>query len=144
MPKLHEIYKIIISKDVFDEACRLADASYPNEMISYLGGVKKKGVILITKIYYQHYVSSPIHADSQVDWFAATNDFLGMIHSHPDGEAIASDADRITFQYYPVHFIMGYPFMIETIKGFDSEGHDMKYSIMDAEWIKKEYKIKDI
>jgi proteasome lid subunit RPN8/RPN11 len=126
-------FSIKIPSDVIDEIVEFSKDAYPNEFFAYLEGkVKEEGVFVNNLAYYPHEANE----DSVTTIFhmgTHTADFIGSVHSHPDGDNRPSRQDLRTFNHDGiVHFIINNPFRKENIRCFGNDGKELEFEILSS------------
>ena len=104
------------------DAAKHAEECMPKESCGLLALIKGKETYWpcknIAESGFEYFIIDPD------DWAECedTGEILGVIHSHPDGKAIASDADKKACEY------IGFPYYIYSIKT------DSWVSVFPSDW----------
>ena len=103
---------------------------YPNEFIALLGVSGKEDVIdeivMVPATYGRNY--SAIKT-----WLVPFDrSIVGSIHSHPGVGNSPSKADLRAFaKFGDIHFIISYPYNLESLKVFNVRGNALEFEVVD-------------
>jgi proteasome lid subunit RPN8/RPN11 len=118
-----------IKESVIEDLLTGANATYPNEFATLLGGNKKLEIIeefvvpqTITGINFASVNLLAVPFDETI---------VGSVHSHPNGMPFPSSADKRFFARYFLNAIIGWPFKKENIKFYDSNAKETRVDIVE-------------
>ena len=103
---------------------------YPNEFIALLGVTGKEGVIdelvMVPATYGRNYSSIKT-------WLVPFDrSIVGSIHSHPSVGNSPSKGDLRAFaKFGDVHFIISYPYNLESLRVFNVRGTELEFEVVD-------------
>ncbi len=122
---------IKIPSDVVEEIIEFSREVYPNEFLAFLEGkVKTDGVVIKNLAYYPHEASEN-SVTTIYHMGTHTTDFIGTVHSHPNGDNRPSKQDLRTFNHDGVvHFIINNPFRKESLRCFGNDGKELEFEIV--------------
>ncbi|PIN83362.1 hypothetical protein COV61_03290 [Candidatus Micrarchaeota archaeon CG11_big_fil_rev_8_21_14_0_20_47_5] len=117
-----------ISRDALEFALEASKASHPHEFIGMLR--EEEGIIIAILV-----IPGSILGDgfSQLDYWQvpAHSGECGVLHSHPNGNALPSQADRNLFtKSGRIHAIAAYPYTERSICFYDGNGRKLEFEIV--------------
>jgi proteasome lid subunit RPN8/RPN11 len=107
-----------IKKSLLEDLCKSAQMYYPDEFLCFFGGDAKN--TKITEIVFMPTQTDETSASIMESNIPFDPTILGSVHSHPDSTGTPSDADKKFFSKYKINAIMGFPFIVENIRFYDS------------------------
>lgn len=120
--------KIIIKKEVLEEASDYAKNAYPKEFLAFLQGAIKNSALVIDGLIYHEYLASENSA--MPIFHFADKSFYGTIHSHPSHNNRPSRADLGFFRKMGIiHCIISNPYTPENMRFYDYNGEEINISI---------------
>ena len=124
------IRRIVFESEVLDELLGAAKSSFPREFGALLTGSLEDDVLQIEGYILPQTLSGRDNVLVKIGMLPPTVETIGSIHSHPGPSALPSTADLHFFQRRGlVHFIMAWPFVRFKVRGYDSLGRPIKFSI---------------
>lgn len=122
--------EIKLKKDVLDSILSFCKIKHPNEAILILRGKSKKGNVLIDGLIIPPFAFNA-HASSGFPHYMLPADisYVGVVHSHPSGNAHPSITDLNNF-YELISLIVGFPYEDKDIFAWDSNGNEVKLTII--------------
>jgi len=110
-----------IKKQLLEEICNAAKNYYPNEFMCFLFGNKEtiEEIVLLPNTSGKDFAQiSPtvIPIDEQI---------LGSLHSHPNGSARPSEADKQFFRRHKINAIIDGSYLPERVNFFNSKGEQI-------------------
>jgi len=109
-----------IKKNLLLDAIHSAERYLPAEYICFLGGNRKKELVL--EIIFLP--SNTSETSASIDEYSIPIDetILGSLHSHPFSTNCPSRQDKKFFLKYPLNLVLGFPYSIENIGFYDQNG----------------------
>jgi len=108
-----------IKKNLIEDACKAAQNYYPDEFMCFLGGNGKMEVV--EEIVLLPNTSGQDFATINESVIPLDESIVGSLHSHPDSSGRPSSEDKRFFRRHKINIIIGYPFVIEKAKFYDSK-----------------------
>lgn len=122
--------KVRIRSDVIDLLCQAARASHPHEF----GGLLRSEKGVVTELMLlPGTISGETHAIFQLGMLPIDFTVKGTVHSHPNGIARPSEADRELFQRFgSVHLIIGAPYTPRNWRAYDGRGEPVEAEVVPS------------
>ena len=124
-----ELNEIIIRKELLDGIFGLCREHHPREI---LGLLRVEGNIVMEFILPPGALtstSSGVFFPSRIPFDLTLK---GTVHSHPSGNPYPSSKDlESIFKKMQFHFIIGYPYNLNSTKCFDRNGHEIIFKIIN-------------
>jgi proteasome lid subunit RPN8/RPN11 len=121
-----------IKQNLIDDAFQAADNFLPKEFMCFLGGDENKqeiNEIVILPTYNGETFSS---VNLNIMPFDKT--IIGSLHSHPNGFAQPSNADKQFFKRYKINLILGNG-PIRQIGFFDNKSNPLQVEIIKSKYL---------
>ncbi|MFA6268789.1 MAG: Mov34/MPN/PAD-1 family protein [archaeon] len=118
-----------IKKSVLLNALKSAENYYPDEFMCFLGGQKKENII--DEIVFLPTSTTIDSATINETIIPFDESILGSLHSHPNGYATPSLADKKFFTKYNLNLIFGYPFTLTNINFFNAKSEKIKINLIE-------------
>ncbi len=124
--------EISIKRRALLSAIAGAKAAYPNEFLCLLTGKREGGRLLVEDTIIPPGIMVSETMSSFSEWMLPTIDGLvGTFHSHPGASSRPSRQDLLLFsQKGGVNFICGAPFGEKSARAYDSQGRQLRFSII--------------
>ncbi len=119
-----------IKESTLEDILEASRNTYPNEFMALLGGDKKAGVVDEIVIVPATYGRE--HAIIHTNQVPMDFRIMGSVHSHPSPNAFPSKGDLRTFpRLGEIHFIIAYPFDLNSTRAFDSAGNEIEFEVIE-------------
>ncbi|MDO8428103.1 MAG: Mov34/MPN/PAD-1 family protein [Candidatus Diapherotrites archaeon] len=119
----------LVKQQLIDSLLEAARIVYPNEFICLIGSKQNNQIlddlVVVPAVYGDSY--SFIHSHL----VPIDPTIKGSVHSHPTQSNQPSTADKQAFQKLgSVHLIIGYPYTIDCIQMYDSQGNPIHFEVI--------------
>ncbi|MEW5955954.1 MAG: Mov34/MPN/PAD-1 family protein [Candidatus Micrarchaeota archaeon] len=123
---------VIVKRRALLSALEAAKHTFPDEFIGLFRGKKEGETVTIDELIIAPLSTYSEEYSAYSPWFLPPKmDSVGSFHSHPDGPALPSRADKEHFAIAgPVHFIAIPPFTVESTAAFDSKARKIEFKVI--------------
>ena len=121
--------KVLLKKDVLDSILSYCQMEHPDEGILILKGKSKNGKITIDGLVVPPFnYTSPTFAGFPHSFLPFDMSYVGIVHSHPSGDAEPSVADLNNF-FGLISLIVKSPYDDDSVFAWDSGGNPVPLDI---------------
>ncbi|MFA5763767.1 MAG: hypothetical protein WC915_03055 [archaeon] len=117
-----------IKKTLLEDAFEAANNFLPKEFMCFLGGDEKTQII--DEIVILPTYNGETFSSININTMPFDKTIVGSLHSHPNGFAGASNADKKFFKRFKLNLILGVGIRKE-IRFFDENSTDITVEILD-------------
>jgi len=108
------------------EACRNV---HPSEFLAMLG--VKEDLEFVEELVVVPAEFGKSFSAYRLDLQPLDSKIVGTVHSHPSANALPSRADLRVFSRGKVNLIVGFPYVLNSIRAFDSSGKEFALEIVE-------------
>jgi proteasome lid subunit RPN8/RPN11 len=117
-----------IKKSLLEDLIEASNKYYPDEFMCFLSGNKKTQEV--KEIVFLPTTNGKNFASINTNIIPFDPEIIGSVHSHPNGVASPSTADKTFFRNYKLNIIIGTGNETKTAF-FNNQGHPEKIEILD-------------
>jgi proteasome lid subunit RPN8/RPN11 len=117
-----------IKKTIIEDLIASSKKMYPDEFLCFLGG--DKAVKRVDEIIFLPTTSGETFSSVDVLSIPFDESIIGSFHSHPNGMAFPSKADKTFFHRYFLNLILGLG-TIDDVRAFNNEGNEIILDIKE-------------